>query len=128
MAPSREQVSAVTDQNSTSDYRLLTTDSWLCLLLVLDVADDIADVLFTFLLLLDKGGIIESLVDLDALLALGRLGAGGFGVGLFERDEFRVRRLRRGGGFLGCRCLRPRCCGRRCRCGRSRRLAGPRAG
>src|ERR1700730_16146916 len=44
------------------------------LLLVLDVADDVGHVVLAFLGLLDEGGIVQALVDLDVLvLPLGAL-------------------------------------------------------
>src|SRR5471030_2484398 len=63
------------------------------------VADDVGHVRIAFVLLFDKGGIVEALVGLDFLLAVSgrafsRLLTLLFGLGIFQRDEFSVRRLR----------------------------------
>src|SRR5712691_7815844 len=77
------------------------------LLLVLDVADDVGDVLVAFLLLLDEGSVVHALVlELDLFLgalgclALGRLLALGLRVSLLERNELGLGGLRRHHLFL----------------------------
>src|SRR5436190_18272508 len=72
------------------------------LLLLFALADDVGDILVALFLLLDQRGVVEALIDLDIVFrALGPLGAGllalRLGVGILERDEFGVRRLRRHG-------------------------------
>src|SRR5881394_2365142 len=76
-------------------------------------ADDVGDVVVALFLLFDEGGFL-GLLDLEVVLALGGFAfllAGGFGVGVLQRDELDVGRLRqldfgllgfRGGGSSRC--------------------------
>src|SRR5215203_2916527 len=90
------------------------------LFLVRYVANDVGDVLVTFLLFLNEGGVIKSFVDLDILGALDHFAFGGnflarrLGVRIRKRDELGICGLGNNGlffhGRLGaCRCggLRP---------------------
>src|SRR5262245_59126404 len=74
------------------------------LFVVLTLADDIGDVVVGLFLLLDKGGVIEALIDLDIVLgAFGRLRALlalRLGVSILERHELSVLGLRHDGLFL----------------------------
>src|SRR6476469_5937819 len=71
------------------------------------VADDVGDVLVAFLFFFDEGGIVQALVDLDILILGVDIGGGSsrlraallLGLGILERDQFRLRRLRRNLGF-----------------------------
>src|SRR5665647_822292 len=64
------------------------------------VADDVGHIGIAFFLLFDEGGIVKALVHLDLVL-FARDGAFGtrllallLGLGILERDEFGIRRLR----------------------------------
>src|SRR5215469_11849890 len=98
MAPITEWELIVGDQRSglRSDRRLRLIDSRLSFFLVLvAAADNVGDVGVLFFLLLDERVVvivIEALVEFYIVVAgigiAGRrlLGAGGLGIGLFERD------------------------------------------
>src|ERR1035437_7117907 len=65
------------------------------------VADDVGHIGIAFFLFFDEGGVVEALVHLDLVLVArcglafgGRLLALLLGLGILERDEFGVRRLR----------------------------------
>src|ERR1700674_113974 len=97
------------------------------LLLVLDVTDDVGHVVLGFLGLLDEGGIVQALVDLDVLVlplgALDRrrsLAARALDIGLLEGNEFGLGRFG-DDGLLG-RHRRPRGFMPGARYGRRRRL------
>src|SRR5665811_658877 len=72
------------------------------LLFLLDaVADDVGHIGIAFFLLFDEGGVVEALVDFDLfLVARCRFAFGAgllallLGLGILERDEFGIRRLR----------------------------------
>src|ERR1700722_5235836 len=117
--PGNRNRSSVTRRNSrgtrSDDWRLMT-DSRLSFLLVLDVAaNDVGDIGVFFFLLLDEGGIVESLIHLDLFFDIGLGGLDRsfrplrLGFGVFERDEFGLLRLgrddflgRSGSGRAGC--------------------------
>src|SRR5215203_4196320 len=76
------------------------------LFLVRHIADDVGDVLVPLLLLLDEGGIINGLIDLNVLGALDDFAFAvllslRLGIRILERHEFGVRGLRYDRFFLG---------------------------
>ena len=78
------------------------------LLLVLDVADDVGDVLVALLLFFDEGRIVERLIDLDVLLfgtldrfAVNRFLSRRLRIRLFELNELGLGGLRRHRLFAG---------------------------
>src|SRR5215813_11084241 len=74
------------------------------LFVILTLADDIGDVVVGLFLLLDEGGIVQALIDLDVVLGpFGRLSALlalRLGVSILERHELSLLGLRHNGLFL----------------------------
>src|SRR5687768_12016120 len=66
----------------------------LSLFFLVDVADDVGHVGVAFFLLLDEGISIESWIDFNVLAFHSSLRACCLGIGLFQRDELRLRSFR----------------------------------
>src|SRR5665811_290088 len=107
MAPIRWNGCRNRSQNKSQDLRSSVGPKYSgrmisSLLFLLDaVADDVGHVGIAFFLLFDEGGVVEALIPLDFFLVARcsfafdcRLLALLFCLGIFERDEFGIRRLR----------------------------------